>query len=153
MWMEEAFKDTKFKFPGKLSPEAFRQYIDSGQYVARVLEEDMFVNRSGKNCVKKVILVVVEDGGDKYFIQIDIILTQTGPEEYEITVHNVSEMKSLDLFDDLKIGPDKPLITQDFVILAVDESGGATTLPLFEKGTMYKGMEVNKEYTLKYLGL
>lgn len=38
--------------------------------------------------------------------------------------------KSLDLFDDLKIGPDKPLITQDFVILAVDESGGATTLPI-----------------------
>ena len=99
MWMEEAFKDTKFKFPGKLLPEAFRQYIDSGQYAARVLEEDMFVNRSGKNCLKEVILVVVEDGGDKYFIQIDIILTQVGPEEYEITVHNVSEMKSLDLFD------------------------------------------------------
>lgn len=38
--------------------------------------------------------------------------------------------KSFDLFDDLKIGPDKPLITQDFVILAVDESGGATTLPI-----------------------
>lgn len=38
--------------------------------------------------------------------------------------------KSFDLFTDLKIGPDKPLITQDFVILAVDESGGATTLPI-----------------------
>lgn len=38
--------------------------------------------------------------------------------------------KSFDLFEDLKIGPDKPLITQDFVILAVDESGGATTLPI-----------------------
>lgn len=38
--------------------------------------------------------------------------------------------KSLDLFANLIIGPDKPLITQDFVILAVDESGGATTLPI-----------------------
>lgn len=27
------------------------------------------------------------------------------------------------------------------------------TLPVFEKGTMYKGMEVNKRYTLKELGL
>lgn len=26
-------------------------------------------------------------------------------------------------------------------------------LPLFDKGTMYKGMELNKEYTLKELGL
>ena len=33
------------------------------------------------------------------------------------------------------------------------KDGGATNLPLFEKGTMYQGMEVNKEYTLKYLGL
>ena len=28
-----------------------------------------------------------------------------------------------------------------------------TTLPDFELGTMYKGMELNKEYTLKELGL
>ena len=26
-------------------------------------------------------------------------------------------------------------------------------LPYFEKGTMYKGMKVNREYTLKELGL
>lgn len=28
-----------------------------------------------------------------------------------------------------------------------------TILPYFEKGTMYKGMKENKEYTLKELGL
>ena len=33
------------------------------------------------------------------------------------------------------------------------KDGGATNLPLFEKGTMYKGMEVNKEYSLEDLGL
>ena len=33
------------------------------------------------------------------------------------------------------------------------KDGGATTLPLFEKGTMYKGMEINKEYSLEDLGL
>lgn len=55
------------------------------------------------------------------------------PEEnYDPTtkIYSYEVNKSLDLFDALKIGPDKPLITQDFVILAVDESGGATTLPI-----------------------
>lgn len=55
------------------------------------------------------------------------------PEEnYDPTtkIYSYEVNKSLDLFDYLKIGPDKPLITQDFVILAVDESGGATTLPI-----------------------
>lgn len=55
------------------------------------------------------------------------------PEEnYDPTtkIYSYEVNKSLDLFDDLKIGPDKPLITQDFVILAVDESGVATTLPI-----------------------
>ena len=33
------------------------------------------------------------------------------------------------------------------------KDGGATNLPLFEKGTMYKDMEANKEYTLEELGL
>lgn len=55
------------------------------------------------------------------------------PEEnYDPTtkIYSYEVNKSLDLFDDLKIGPYKPLITQDFVILAVDESDGATTLPI-----------------------
>lgn len=53
-------------------------------------------------------------------------------ENYDPTtkIYSYEVNKSLDLFDDLKIGPDKPLITQDFVILAVDESDGATTLPI-----------------------
>ena len=33
------------------------------------------------------------------------------------------------------------------------KDGGATNLPLFEKGTMYQGMEVNKKYSLEELGL
>ncbi len=55
------------------------------------------------------------------------------PEEnYDPTtkIYSYEVNKSLDLFKDLQIGPDKPLITQDFVILAVDESGVATTLPI-----------------------
>ena len=53
-------------------------------------------------------------------------------ENYDSTtkIYSYEVNKSLDLFADLQIGPDKPLITQDFVILAVDESGGATTLPI-----------------------
>ena len=33
------------------------------------------------------------------------------------------------------------------------KDGGATPLPLFEKGTMYKGMEANKRYSLSELGV
>ena len=33
------------------------------------------------------------------------------------------------------------------------KDGGATSLPLFEKFTMYKGMEANKQYSLEELGL
>lgn len=53
-------------------------------------------------------------------------------ENYDPTtkIYSYEVNKSFDLFDDLKIGPYKPLITQDFVILAVDESDGATTLPI-----------------------
>lgn len=53
-------------------------------------------------------------------------------ENYDSTtkIYSYEVNQSLDLFADLQIGPDKPLITQDFVILAVDESGVATTLPI-----------------------
>lgn len=37
--------------------------------------------------------------------------------------------KNLDLFDDLKICESKPLKTQDFVLLAIDNAGGATVYP------------------------
>ena len=63
----------------------------------------------------------------------NIVFDVAIPEEnYDPTtkIYSYEVNKSLDLFDDLKIGPDKPLITQDFVILAVDESGVATTLPI-----------------------
>ena len=33
------------------------------------------------------------------------------------------------------------------------KNDGSIHLPLFDKGTMYKGMELNKEYTLDELGL
>lgn len=67
----------------------------------------------------------------------NIVFDVAIPEEnYDPTtkIYSYEVNKSLDLFDDLKIGPDKPLITQDFVILAVDESGVATTLPIFVIG-------------------
>lgn len=37
--------------------------------------------------------------------------------------------------------------------LRIELPGDYCTLPLFEKGTMYKGMEANKTYTLEELGL
>lgn len=37
--------------------------------------------------------------------------------------------------------------------LLIDVVGGVFAFPNFKKGTMYKGMEVDKEYTLEELGL
>ena len=39
----------------------------------------------------------------------------------------------------------------EFIILNLDNDG--IFLPSFKKGKMYKGMELNKEYTLEELGL
>ena len=53
-------------------------------------------------------------------------------ENYDSTtkIFSYEVNKSFDLFADLKIVAHRRLFTQDFVILAVDESGGATTLPI-----------------------
>lgn len=61
-----------------------------------------------------------------------IFAVEDPKENYDSTtkIYSYEVNKSLDLFKDLQIAPDKPLITQDFVILAVDESDGATTLPI-----------------------
>lgn len=53
----------------------------------------------------------------------------------------------------------KYITKKDFVIKAKEyllikmHDLNTAGLPLFEKGTMYKGMEVNKRYTLEELGL
>ena len=39
----------------------------------------------------------------------------------------------------------------DYICIGLNDE--AISLPYFKKGTMYKGMELYKEYTLKELGL
>lgn len=39
------------------------------------------------------------------------------------------------------------------MILLIDLTHDVITLPRFMKGTMYKGMKADKEYTLEELGL
>ena len=41
---------------------------------------------------------------------------------------------------------------QEYIVVYLKD-GDDCTLPFFKKGTMYKGMELDKEYTLKELGL
>ena len=41
----------------------------------------------------------------------------------------------------------------EFIHITVKRSEDCCELPAFKKGTMYKGMEANKEYTLEDLGL
>lgn len=75
----------------------------------------------------------------------------------KIFTYNFS--KNLDLFDDLKISPEKPLKTQDFVILAVDDAGGATVYPFAISGdsesptisfTKFERYNVNNELSSTY---
>ena len=67
--------------------------------------------------------------------------------------------KKLDLFNDLKISSEKPLKTQDFVILAVDDAGGATVYPFAISGdsesptisfTKFERYNVNNELLSTY---
>nr|DAG37810.1 MAG TPA: hypothetical protein [Caudoviricetes sp.] len=50
----------------------------------------------------------------------------------------------------LKISDDD--FEEEYIIMFTKESGNVT-LPRFDENTMYKGMELGKEYTLKELGL
>lgn len=77
--------------------------------------------------------------------------------ETKIFTYNFS--KNFDLFDDLKISPEKPLKTQDFVILAVDDAGGATVYPFAISGdsesptisfTKFERYNVNNELSSTY---
>ena len=43
-------------------------------------------------------------------------------------------------------------IGKEYIVIHCDEYE-TTMFPYFKKGTMYKGMELNKEYTLEELGL
>lgn len=42
---------------------------------------------------------------------------------------------------------------KEYIYMTMKKDDDYCTLPLFEKGTMYKGMEVDKKYTLEELGL
>ena len=44
-------------------------------------------------------------------------------------------------------------VEKEFIHISMKDNCDNCTLPDFEKGTMYKGMKTNKEYTLEELGL
>ncbi len=118
--------DTAIKFEGTISDDAkikSIKIVHLNPAAANPLENKLkFINPAEQNWQKSS---PDEDG--------NLIFDVAIPEEnYDSNtkIFSYEVNKSLDLFDDLKIGPYKPLITQDFVILAVDESGVATTLPI-----------------------
>lgn len=117
--------DTAIKFEGTISDDAkikSIKIVHLNPAAANPLENKLkFINPAEEDWKKE------EDSDGNLIFDVEI------PEEnYDSTtkIYSYEVNKSLDLFDDLKIGPDKPLITQDFVILAVDESDVATTLPI-----------------------
>ena len=116
---------TAIKFAGTISDDAkikSIKIVHLNPAAENPLENKLkFINPAEEDWKKE------EDSDGNLIFDVEI------PEEnYDSTtkIYSYEVNKSLDLFDDLKIGPDKPLITQDFVILAVDESGVATTLPI-----------------------
>ena len=42
---------------------------------------------------------------------------------------------------------------KEYIYMTMKKDDDYCTLPIFKKGTMYKGMETNKRYTLEELGL
>lgn len=42
---------------------------------------------------------------------------------------------------------------KEYILIEIDDGDDAIVLPNFKIGSMYKGMQVGKEYTLKELGL
>lgn len=42
---------------------------------------------------------------------------------------------------------------KEYIYMTMKKDDDYCALPVFEKGTMYKGMELNKRYTLEELGL
>lgn len=117
---------TAIKFEGTISDDAkikSIKIVHLNPAATNPLENKLkFINPAEQNWQKSS---PDEDGNLIFDVEIP-------KENYDSTtkIYSYEVNKSFDLFDDLKIGPDKPLITQDFVILAVDESGGATTLPI-----------------------
>lgn len=116
---------TAIKFEGTISDDAKIESIKIvhlNPAVKNPLDNKLkFINPAEEDWKKE------EDSVENLIFNVDI-----PKENYDPTtkIYSYEVNKSFDLFADLKIGPDKPLITQDFVILAVDESGGATTLPI-----------------------
>ena len=118
--------DTAIKFEGTISDDAkikSIKIVHLNPAAANPLENKLkFINPAEQNWQKSS----PDEDGNLIF---DVAIPK---ENYDPTtkIYSYEVNKSLDLFADLQIGPNKPLITQDFVILAVDESGGATTLPI-----------------------
>lgn len=117
--------DTAIKFEGTISDDAkikSIKIVHLNPAAANPLENKLkFINPAEEDWQK-----LSDSVGNLVF---DV---EDPKENYDPTtkIYSYEVNKSLDLFADLKIGADKPLITQDFVILAVDESDGATTLPI-----------------------
>lgn len=113
------------KFEGTISDDArikSIKIVHLNPTAANPLENKLkFINPAEEDWKKE------EDSVGNLIFNVDIPKENYDP---NTKIYSYEVNKSLDLFDDLKIGPDKPLITQDFVILAVDESGVATTLPI-----------------------
>ncbi len=116
---------TAIKFEGTISDDAkikSIKIVHLNPAAANPLENKLkFINPAEQNWQK------TSDSDGNLIFDVEI-----PKENYDPTtkLYSYEVNKSLNLFTDLQIGPDKPLITQDFVILAVDESGVATTLPI-----------------------
>lgn len=117
---------TAIKFEGTISDDAkikSIKIVHLNPAAANPLENKLkFINPAEQNWQKSS---PDEDGNLIFDVEIPKENYDSNTKIYSYEVN-----KSFDLFADLKIDPDKPLITQDFVILAVDESDGATTLPI-----------------------
>lgn len=118
--------------------------------------------RTGK--VGKIIIIDNDDFDEKGCSRICYRVSIEGGDRHWFTVHDL-ELEILDekekeylsnvirpFRDKVTFIKKKDHNTKEFIMIDIKKDS-PIDFPLFEKGTMYKGMEVGKKYVLSELGL
>lgn len=116
--------------------------------------------------IGEIIIVYYDDFNEKGWSQHCYKVLIEGGDEYWFTVHDLELVK--EILDEKEkeylsnvIRPFRNKVTfiqkygnisKEFIKIGIKDDT-STNFPLFEKGTMYKGMETSKKYTLSELGL
>ena len=131
--LNEEFRLSKSNFMYKLTRYGlFKRYIDNTEWRVSSILDDLLL---GKFTIVKIPKSILDDAEKKYLSAVIKPFRK-----HIITIRKIQNYK----YEFIEI-----------VIYRTDEgvSCEVISFPYFNKGKMYKGMEINKEYALEELGL